>query len=141
MKSKILLFTAIGIFIVSTLFFLFTVLNESDSSGRSEDLKSTSKNQTVVATVTVTMKSGPNAFEPSALNIKKDTKVIFKNEDTVDRWPASDLHPTHGIYPEFDPQEPVTPGSEWSFVFDKVGNWKYHDHLIPSFRGEIKVEE
>ena len=140
MKSKILLFTAIGIFLVSILFLLFTVLNKPDSSTLSEDLKPVPENQ-IVATVTVSMKSGPAAFEPNILTIKKNTKVIFKNEDTVDRWPASDLHPTHGIYPEFDPQQPVAPNSEWSFVFDKVGTWKYHDHLIPSFRGEIKVEE
>lgn len=92
-----------------------------------------------VATVEVLMVK--DRFEPETLEIRKDTKVIFKNQDTVARWPASNLHPTHGIYPEFDPQEPVNPGSEWSFVFDKAGSWRYHDHLMPSIRGIIVVTE
>lgn len=81
------------------------------------------------------------AFEPSDLKIKKNTKVTFKNEDTKLRWPASDLHPTHGIFPEFDPLKPLNPGESWEFVFDKVGKWKYHDHLIPSLRATIEVTE
>lgn len=81
------------------------------------------------------------SFEPETLTIQKCTKVIFKNQDKVARWPASNLHPTHGIYPEFDPLEPVKAGEDWSFVFDKSGNWKYHDHLFPSIRGVIIVSE
>lgn len=88
---------------------------------------------------TVTMKT--DSFDPETLTIQKCTKVTFVNQDTVSRWPASNLHPTHGIYPEFDPLKPVEAGKEWSFVFDKVGNWKYHDHLIPSLRGTIAVSE
>ena len=80
-----------------------------------------------------------DTFEPVAIQIKKGTKVIFKNEDTESRWPASNLHPTHGIYPEFDPTQPVEQGGQWSFVFEKTGNWKYHDHLLPSLRGVITV--
>ena len=82
-----------------------------------------------------------DSFEPETLTIQKCTKVILKNQDKVPRWPASNLHPTHGIYPEFDPLEPVDPNKEWSFVFDKVGSWKYHDHLSPSVRGTIIVSE
>lgn len=80
-------------------------------------------------------------FDPETLSVKKCTKVTFKNESTESRWPASNIHPTHGIYPEFDPQRTIEPGKEWSFVFDKVGNWKYHDHLYPTIRGVISVSE
>lgn len=80
-------------------------------------------------------------FSPDPIEIKKWTKVIFKNTGTVVHWPASNLHPTHGVYPEFDPQEPIKPGEEWSFMFDKVGTWKYHDHLNPEITGEIIVTE
>lgn len=81
-----------------------------------------------------------DSFEPETLTIEKCTKVVFENQDNVSRWPASNLHPTHGIYPEFDPLQPVEAGKGWSFVFDKVGNWRYHDHLSPSMRGTILVE-
>jgi len=53
--------------------------------------------------------------------------------------PASDLHLTHGIYPEFDPQEPIDPKNSWSFQFLKFGKWKFHDHLNPYYRGIINV--
>lgn len=87
----------------------------------------------------VTMKIEQEAYSPVDIEIKKGTKVIFKNESGQARWPASNIHPTHGIYPEFDPKQPVNPGDSWSFVFDKVGAWKYHDHLVPSTRGIITV--
>lgn len=88
-------------------------------------------------TATVMMKE--NSFDPETLTIKKGSAVIFKNEDKVARWPASNLHPTHGIYPEFDPQRPTETGQSWSFTFNKTGSWKYHDHLIPSIRGTVVV--
>lgn len=87
--------------------------------------------------ITIIMKD--KTYEPQNLEIKKGTKVIFKNESSEPRWPASNIHPTHGIYPEFDPKQPIEPGQEWSFVFDKEGRWKYHDHLVPLIRGEIIV--
>jgi hypothetical protein len=80
-----------------------------------------------------------DGFSPRDLEIERCTRVTFKNEGTKPHWIASDLHPTHGIYPEFDPLEPIEPGKSWSFVFEKAGNWKYHDHLAPLFRGVISV--
>lgn len=91
------------------------------------------------APVTVLMEE--DRFTPENLTIKKDTTVIFKNVDKVARWPASNIHPTHTIYPEFDSLQPIDPGQSWSFNFDKVGAWKDHDHLIPSIRGIITVTE
>lgn len=79
-------------------------------------------------------------FEPETLEIKKGTTVIFKNEASDLRWPASNLHPTHTIYSEFDPKEPVKPGESWQFKFNKKGSWKYHDHLAPLTRGVITVK-
>lgn len=81
-----------------------------------------------------------DSFQPETLTIQKCTKVVFENQDNVSRWPASNLHPTHGIYPEFDPRQPVEAGKDWFFVFEKIGSWRYHDHLAPSMRGTIIVE-
>ena len=99
----------------------------------------TPKNNPVTNTSIVLMKE--DSFEPETITIKKGVVVTFKNEDKVARWPASNIHPTHTIYPEFDPQKPIEPGQSWSFTFDKVGSWKDHDHLIPSIRGIIVVTE
>lgn len=87
----------------------------------------------------VEVKITSDGFEPNTLNIKKGTNVVFVNMDDKEHWPASDLHPTHGIYSEFDPLEGVAGGSSWSFVFDKVGKWKFHDHLYPELTGIIEV--
>ena len=87
----------------------------------------------------VLMRDG--VFEPTEISVASGTKVVFKNQDTKPRWPASNLHPTHGLYPEFDPKEQIEVGSEWVFVFDKPGTWRYHDHLIPELRGTVQVHD
>lgn len=88
----------------------------------------------------VVVSMGKDSYDPPNLNIKQGTKVTFKNINTDDyNWPASNVHPTHLLYPEFDPKQPIGPGEEWSFVFNKVGRWKYHDHLKPYITGVIVV--
>ena len=82
-----------------------------------------------------------NGFEPRELTVGEGDNVVFINDDDTDRWPASNLHPTHGIYPEFDPEKHIKPGESWSFTFNKPGLWKMHDHLIPSMTGAITVLE
>jgi hypothetical protein len=67
-----------------------------------------------------------------------ETKLSSQLEE--DFWPASDLHPTHGIYPEFDPQDGIPADEKWTFQFLKSGSFKYHDHLNPFFRGIIFVK-
>lgn len=78
-------------------------------------------------------------FSPAELTIKKDQTVTWVNTTKEFHWPASNLHPTHGIYPEFDPREPIAPGQTWSFRFDKVGAWRCHDHLQPINQCVINV--
>lgn len=78
-------------------------------------------------------------FEPSEITIEVGDTVTFINKLESDFWPASDIHPTHEIYSEFDPQEPLPPGSKWSFTFSEVGEWDFHDHLAPLYIGVIEV--
>jgi len=79
-----------------------------------------------------------NGFEPQEIKIDKNSSVIFINKDSVQRWPASNTHPTHELYPEFDPRKPIMMGESWAFK-PKEGIWKYHDHLFPHMRGVITV--
>jgi plastocyanin len=79
-------------------------------------------------------------YEPKNITIDIGTTVTFVNNDAVALWPASNIHPTHGIYPEFDPKGEVAPGASWSFTFTKAGLWPYHDHLHPNVTGTISVE-
>ena len=81
----------------------------------------------------------PDGFSPKELYLNVGDRVKFTTTLTRPFWPASDLHPSHTLYPEFDPKNPVNPTDSWSFVFLKVGTWKYHDHLFPLDRGTITV--
>ena len=81
----------------------------------------------------------PDGFMPAEVTIDQNSSIIFVNKDTKSRWPASNTHPTHQIYPEFDPRKAIEPGESWAFKTKKVGVWKYHDHLFPHMRGIITV--
>lgn len=89
----------------------------------------------------ITIVIGDNGYNPKEVRIKKGAKVLFKNESSDARWPASNIHPTHQIFPEFDPKKPVKAGAQWEFVFQKAGVWKFHDHLLPHLTGVITVTE
>lgn len=81
----------------------------------------------------------PSGFVPNSITVDEDATIIFLNKDSKPRWPASNVHPTHDLYPEFDPQKPVAPSASWTFKPKKPGEWKYHDHLLPHIRGMLTV--
>lgn len=80
-------------------------------------------------------------FTPSELKIKKGDTIIWINRDSSQTWPASAIHPTHQVYPGFDALRGLSTGESYSFTFDKVGSWKYHDHLNSSVTGVVMVTE
>lgn len=86
------------------------------------------------------IKMTKNGFEPAYFSIDQNSIVEFKNEDNLDHWPASDVHPTHQIYPEFDPKKRISPKKSWKFQFKKSGTFKFHDHLFPHIKGSILVK-
>ena len=98
-------------------------------------LKKDSREGTVVVDIT------DDGFQPSEIKIKKGTTVKFINQTKQWHWPASDLHPTHNLYSEFDPKKTIGPSEEWNFTFQLVGTWGYHDHLAAYITGKIIVVE
>ncbi len=78
-------------------------------------------------------------FNPGRVVIFKGTEVTFKNLSAQNFWPATNIHPLNLLYSEFNASSQIGPGDSWSFVFEKVGEWDYHDHLNPSMGGEIIV--
>ena len=91
-----------------------------------------------------------SGFSPSTVTISKGEAVEFVNESGRNMWPSSNFHPTHSIYPEktdadclgsaFDVCRRIPKGESWTFTFDHVGSWKYHDHLTPVETGIIIVQ-
>jgi len=102
----------------------------------------------------VIIKITANGFEPKEVEVTKGTKVTWVNESVNPSWPASAVHPTHRVYPGsgiekcgtleekniFDACRALQPGESWSFVFNEIGEWSYHDHLNPSLTGKIVVK-
>jgi hypothetical protein len=80
-----------------------------------------------------------DGFNPQSVTVDHNQTIIFLNRDDVPRWPASNSHPMHDVYPEFDPKNSIEPGASWPFKPQKIGTWKYHDHLFPHMRGIIVV--
>ena len=79
-------------------------------------------------------------YAPRTVTIKAGTKVTFLNESSMPMWPASAMHPTHLLLPELDAKAGVQAAGSYSFVFERAGGWKFHDHLKPMHTGEIVVE-
>ena len=97
----------------------------------------------------VTVTYSDSGFSPSTVTIKRGQTVEFKNESSRDFWPASAVHPTHTVYPEksssdcfgssFDACGKIATGSSWSFTFNSVGEWRYHDHVSANRTGTVVV--
>ncbi|GIU68236.1 MAG: hypothetical protein KatS3mg001_086 [Candidatus Pacearchaeota archaeon] len=123
---------------------------EQGTSTKGESSGTSSGTDTAKNVVEIT----PSGFSPSVLTIKKGERVTWINKAGRESWPASAIHPTHRVYPGsdinkcgtseesliFDACRGIPPGESWSFTFNEVGSWKYHDHLQASVTGTIVVE-
>jgi len=80
-----------------------------------------------------------DGFYPEEIIIRQGDTVAFITIAGKSFWPASNIHPAHTIYPEFDPKESISPEDSWSFKFTEPGLWKYHDHIQANHTGKITV--
>ena len=89
-----------------------------------------------------------SGFSPNILTIKKGDVVTFTNTASDAMRVASNPHPIHNGYPTtggcvsstFDSCSDISPGQTWTFKFDIVGKWGFHNHLNPSEGGTIVVQ-
>ncbi|MAF79764.1 hypothetical protein CL629_01660 [bacterium] len=95
-----------------------------------------------------------DGFSPVEIIVSVGEIVTFVNDSSRVVWPATAEHPTHTVYPGsditkcdsaeaadmFDSCGPVMSDESWSFAFDEVGEWGYHDHLDSSYFGKVIVE-
>lgn len=81
-----------------------------------------------------------DGFVPKRVEVSAGTMVEFVNESSYEMWVASDLHPTHERLPTFDQFRPYKQGGIYRYVFDKPGEWSYHDHLAAAETGTIIVK-
>ncbi len=96
----------------------------------------------------VTVTYSDNGYTPSSVTIPVGGTVTWKNESSQLMWTASNPHPVHNGYPEpggcisstFDACMGYGPGTSWSFTFDKIGTWGYHNHLRARNQGVVIVQ-
>lgn len=81
-----------------------------------------------------------SGFSPLTLTISPGSTVTFLNSSNTDMWIASDPHPIHNNFPQFDARKGSLPGQSYSFTFNKPGTYEFHNHLNPSSIGTIQVE-
>ena len=77
----------------------------------------------------------PKRYDPNLL------ATAFPGGSGAKVWIASDPHPVHTAYPGFDSHTDIGAGESFSFTFDKVGSWGYHNHLNSTVRGTVVVTE
>ena len=92
-------------------------------------------------------------FEPAAVEIHAGEAVTFVNEDARKHWPASNIHPTHTVYPGtsidkcgtaegagmFDACRGLAQGESFTVELSVPGKWKFHDHLHAQYAGTVSV--
>lgn len=92
-------------------------------------------------------------FSPKSVTVSLGTPVKFINESSGKMWVASAVHPSHTEYSgtslgqhcpdttnsSFDECASVTAGESFVFIFNKVGTWKYHNHVNSSQTGTVIV--
>jgi plastocyanin len=113
---------------------------------------------TVSATPTadgVTVDYTSQGFSPSTVTVVDGDSVTWTNDSSENLWVASDPHPLHNGYDgttlaqhcaagysgpiPFDSCMMVAPGASWTFIFNQVGTWGYHNHADESMEGTVIV--
>lgn len=110
-------------------------VSEPESSGAPQTTTKGGASERVVVTYT------DSGYAPNPVNIKKGTTVTFVNESSQGMWSASAVHPTHQLLPGFDQLKSVSRGGTYEYAFEKVGTWKYHNHVAPTDIGTVVVTE
>lgn len=92
------------------------------------------------------------SFSPASVTIAKGGTVTFTDTAGASMWVASGQHPTHTGYDSTSasvhcatgytgpaPFDQCGTGASFSFTFNKVGTWGYHDHRNVGAFGSVTV--
>ncbi len=115
--------------------------NTSTNSGSGSSSGTSSGGTTTSGPKTWDISYTNNCYSPANITIKNGDTVRFTNNASSRKMePASDDHPSHEEYSEFDAKNGISPSGTYSFTFTKTGSWGYHDHIKPSCTGVITVQ-
>ena len=104
------------------------------------------------APMSATITYDGSSFSPSTITIKLGGTVTWNGPSTM--WIASNPHPQHTGYDGTSlmqhcaagysgaaPFDECTNAGSFTFTFDKVGTWGYHDHANHGATGTVVVVE
>lgn len=125
-----------------------TALTPEDNA---TDTTSTTGADEATAPLSATITYTENGFEPNEVTIGVGGTVTWVNESGHDMWVASAMHPVHAAYDGTNLQEHCADGvsssfdecgngTEYSFTFDKAGEWAFHNHSRASDFGKVIVQ-
>lgn len=106
----------------------------------------------VSANAPVTVMYNGTSFSPATVTVKKGGTVTFVNTSGSPMWIASNPHPIHSGYSgttvdQHCPDAAGTAfdqcatGASYTFTFQKVGTWGYHNHANHGATGTIVVTQ
>ena len=117
-----------------------TAGTEESTEGTTMNGEESTGGATVAAVVEVDYTA--SGFTPTEVTIKKGGTVKFVDKSGNPMDVASAPHPVHTDYTGFDQGKSSASGmNEYSFTFDKVGTWGYHNPENPVHRGTVVVTE
>jgi hypothetical protein len=70
-----------------------------------------------------------SGYIPDILQTPVGSHILFVNCSITDIRTASDPHPVHTDYAEFDEKNAGKPGTIRSFDFPTIGTFSYHNHI------------
>lgn len=124
--------------------------NETDTSENTSEITESETETPQTYTIEYTS----SGFEPSEITISSGDSITFLNTISTNVWPASNVHPSHTVYPNsginkcgtseeseiFDSCKGLSEGESYTFTFNEIGTWSYHNHLRASKTGKIIVQ-
>src|SRR3989344_2377094 len=99
----------------------------------------------------LTIKYADSGFSPANLTVKKGDTVTFINQSRGAMWVSSGPHPSHTAYSGTDKSshcpdtadvafDQCETGGTFTFTFNKVGEWGYHNHVATEDKGVVIVK-
>ena len=150
-----------GIVLIAIVIIVVSLLGNKQSSPTIKNTPTTpittaSENQRATTATDITTQSvvevdyTDQGFVPASVTIKQGEAIKFVNKTSDQMWVGSAMHPSHIIYSgtalkDHCPDtlgtafDQCQTGNEFSFTFDKIGSWGYHNHVVAGKYGKIVV--
>lgn len=136
MKSFVIIGCALVLLVGGGVYFLLR--------GGTEMQAEVSSQSAAVAPMKATIVYTDDGFSPQMVTVAKGGEVVFVNRSGMPLWVASNPHPAHTDYPEFD--TPKILGDRMPrmkedirFTFQKVGSWGFHNHSASGDTSEVAI--